>query len=82
MVTTLENERVGYIDKSKAAQLAIKMDKDNKELAVQGFKLTRLARIVECLDTHKLRVKIVVMGNVRRHNKQLSDAVAGTFTCK
>ena len=49
MVTTLENKRVGYIDKSEAAQLAIEMDNENKELAVKGFKLTPLARIVDCL---------------------------------
>ena len=76
MVTTLENERVGYIDSSEAAQLAIEMDKDNKELALQGFKLTPLARIVDCLDIHKLRVKVVVMNNVRRHNEQLAAVVA------
>ena len=76
MVTTLENKRVGYIDKSEAAQLAIEMDKENKELAVKGFKLTPLARIVDCLDIHKLRVKIVLMNNVRRHNEQLSAVVA------
>ena len=69
MITTLENERVGYIDRSEATQLAIEMDKDNKEFVVQGFKLTPFARIVECLDTHKLRVKIVLMDNVRRHNE-------------
>ena len=72
MVTTLENKRVGYIDKSEAAQLAIEMDNENKELAVKGFKLTPLARIVECLDIHKLRVKVVVMNNVRCHNEQLA----------
>ena len=66
MVTTLENKRVGYIDKREAAQLAIEMDKENKELAVKGFKSTPLARIVDCLDIHKLRVKIVLMNNVRR----------------
>ena len=76
MVTTLENKRVGYIDKSKAAQLAIEMDKENKELAVKGFKLTPLVRIVDCLDIHKLRVKIVLMNNVRHHNEQLSAVVA------
>ena len=51
MVTTLENKRVGYIDKSEAALLAIEMDNMNKELAVKGFKLTPLARIVDCCDT-------------------------------
>ena len=76
MVTTLENERVGYIDKSEAAQLAIGMDKENKELAVKGFKLTPLARIIDCLNVHKLRVKIVLMNNVRCHNEQLSAVVA------
>ena len=76
MVTTLENKRVGYIDKSEAAQLAIEMDNENKELAVKGFKLTPLARIVECLDIHKLRVKVVVINNVRRHNEKLAAVVA------
>ena len=80
MVTTLENKRVGYIDKSEAAQLAIEMDNENKELAVKGFKLTPLARIVDCLDIHKLRVKIVVMNNVRRHNEQLAAVVAPSPT--
>ena len=76
MVTTLENKRVGYIDKREAAQLAIKMDKENKELAVKGFKSTPLARIVDCLDIHKLRVKVVVMNNVRRHNEEVAAVVA------
>ena len=48
------------------------MDKENKELAIKGFKLTPLARIVDCLDIHKLRVKVVVMNNVRRHNDNSS----------
>ena len=52
------------------------MDKDNKELAVKGFKLTPLARIVDCLDIHKLRVKVVVMNNVRRHNEEVAAVVA------
>ena len=76
MVTTLENKRVGYIDKSEAAQLAIEMDNENKELAVKGFKLTPLARIVDCCDIHKLRVRVVAMNNARRHNEQLAAVVA------